>query len=124
MNNNIRNPEYIRFSRVSFWIGIFIVMPLFLSRVYSKEIDLGIILTFFFYLYVLVGNYILGYRLYNPPTWVKWIMPFKWILEWRFLSESDARAANVRTNKKNLIRIGGGVILLTILILAIMSGKV
>lgn len=120
----IKNPKYIIFSRIAFWVSIFILLPLFFIRISEGELNFADCLTFFVYVYIIIGNYVLGYRLFNPPYWVKWVVPSKWISEWKFLSNADAETIQIKRNHKNLIRITAGAALIMIFLLALLSGKI
>lgn len=121
---NFRNPKYIILSRISFWVTIMISFPLFFIDIYTKNFASGKLFIFFFYVYIAICNFVLGYRLNNPPIWTKWIMPKNWIIEWKFLSDADPDTMEIKTNHRKLIRVVTGSILLTIFLLATLSGKI
>jgi hypothetical protein len=72
--------------------------------------------------YIAVANYIMGYRLDNPPKWARWVVPKKWMDEWSYLIHAEQES--IKSNRKGLIRVVGAATLLTILLLAFLSGKI
>lgn len=116
----IRNPEYLWMCRIGFWSMLLFTLPLFFYDTYKAASALSNILIVLFYCYLAVGSYILGYRLDNPPKWARWVLRAKWIEEWRYLVYADPEA--IKSNRKRLIRVVGGVMLITILLLALLSG--
>lgn len=78
-------------------------------------------ITLTLYLYLAVGDYILGYRLDDTPKWSSWVVPKKWIDEWRYLVYADPGL--IKSNRLGLIRVIGVPALIAILVLAIISGK-
>lgn len=62
-----------------------------------------------FYIYLLVANFILGYRLKDPPAWSKYLIPKKWIDDWVFLSENENEF-----EKSNRIRLFGFILIMII----------
>jgi hypothetical protein len=124
MANNdkkIRNPGYLWMSRIAFWAVLLFTLPLFFIEMYKTGTALSNTLILLFHCYVALGNYILGYRLDDPPKWASWLLPSKWIIEWRYLVYADPEA--IKANRKGLVRVIAGTILLTILALAFISDK-
>lgn len=104
-NKSIKNPKYIRFSRIAFYSGVFVVMPLTVLMQSNKSMGWPEWATLAFYIYLIVGNYILGFRLENPPVWAKYVMPLKWIDDWRRLSYGEVPEKDL--DDKKLIRVAG-----------------
>lgn len=116
----IKNPEYLWVSRIAFWIVVLVNLPVFFLHTYLDGTPLGNTLTFLFFCYLTVANYIMGYRLFAPPKWSSWVVPNKWIVEWRYLVLADPES--IKSNRKGILRVISGVALLTILLLAALSG--
>lgn len=53
-----------------------------------------------FYVYVVLVNYVGGFCLENPPLWSKYIIPKKWIDEWKQLSYGEVKEK--KANDKQL----------------------
>ncbi len=117
----LKNPQYVWASRIAFWLCLFFAIPLFLIRTRHSEPTLGNALTFAFYSYCALANYVLGYRLEDPPPWSRWLVPEKWVSEWRQLTYSDPE--EIRPNNSGLMRVIGAANLITIVLLAFLSGK-
>lgn len=115
------NPQYMWASRTAFWIGVLVVFPMFFIDTHKRASALANSIILLFYIWTTIGNYILGYRVDNPPKWSKWIIPAKWISEWKYLSYADPEV--IRSNRMGLMRVVGGVVILTIFVLSILSWK-
>jgi hypothetical protein len=124
MNGNagkIRNPQYLWASRIAFWVTVLITLPLFFSDTYRSGTAIGNALTLLFHCYVAVANYVMGYRLDDSPGWAHWVVPSRWMREWRYLVYADTES--IQSNRKGLVRVVGGAALFTVLLLAVLSGK-
>lgn len=120
-NKPVRNPQYMWASRIAFWIVILVTLPLFFIDFNPDRPPANNVAIFLFHTYIALANYILGYRLHNPPAWAHFVMPQKWIAEWQYLVSADP--VEIKQNRKGLIRVAGGAVLLTILLLASLSGN-
>ena len=120
-SRKIQNKQYLWASRFAFWLCVLIALPLFIFQFFEKNPTVANAFTVLLYCYIALGNYILGYRIENPPKWAYWVLPEKWISEWQYLV--FANPEDTKSNKKGLIRVIGGAALLTILLLAFLSGK-
>ncbi|MBI3523860.1 MAG: hypothetical protein HY066_04925 [Betaproteobacteria bacterium] len=117
----IKNPEYFWAMRIAFWIAVLVNLPLFFAYTYKIGTALGNTLTLLFYCYLAVASYIMSYRLNTPPKWSSLVVPAKWITEWRHLVYADPES--IKSNRNGLLRVISGAALLTILLLAALSGK-
>ena len=117
----IKNPEYLWMSRISFWGFLLFVLPLFFIDTYKMGTPLSNTLTVLFYCYCCFANFILGYRLDDPPKWSLLLIPAKWITEWRYLVYADPEF--IKSNRWGLLRVIAAGALITILLLAVLSGK-
>jgi hypothetical protein len=119
----VRNPIYLWMSRIALWGTVLFSIPLFLLDTYTYKTGsaIGNTLTLLFHCYIAVANYILGYRFDAPPKWSRWLVRDKWIVEWRYLIYADPAA--IKSNRNGLLRVVAGGTLLTILLLAFLSGK-
>lgn len=120
-SKQIRNTGYLWACRFAFWLGILFNMPLVLIDLYKGGPLLGNVLLLLFYAYLVAGVFVLGYRLDNPPGWSHWLIPKKWIVEWRYLVYTNPEL--IKANRNRLVQFTCGVALLTILVLASLSGK-
>ena len=118
----IKNPGYLWIMRIGFWADILITLPLFFIDGYKTGSAMGNALTLLLHCYLGLAGYIMGYRLYNPPKWARWVVPHNWIEEWRYLTYADPDS--IKANRNALIRFVGGVIIITILLLALLNGKI
>jgi uncharacterized membrane-anchored protein YitT (DUF2179 family) len=125
MPNNskkIKNKKYLLISRFTFWLTVLFTIPLFIFDTYKLGSTLTNTLIFLLYIYISIGNYLLGYRLDNPPKWSSWVIPKQWIVEWRYLVYADPE--DIKENQSKLFRFIGGGILLVIFLLATLSDKI
>jgi hypothetical protein len=118
---NVKNPEYLWIFRIGIWATLLITIPLFFIDTYANGSALSNTLTLLFHCYLVVAGYIFGYRLDNPPKWARWVVRAKWLDEWRYLVHADPES--IKSNRMGLLRIIGAATLLTILLLAFLSGK-
>ncbi|PJK10007.1 hypothetical protein CO608_04710 [Lysobacteraceae bacterium NML08-0793] len=116
----IVNPIYTKLSKLCVWLGVIFVVPV--KVLFGMRGDWSDVFELFVYFYLIVGNYVLGYRLMDPPGWAYRVMPRKWIEDWVFLSISDSEG--VRSNKIRLFSFVGSVVLLSIIFLAVVNEKI
>ncbi|PJK12305.1 hypothetical protein CO613_11635 [Lysobacteraceae bacterium NML07-0707] len=102
------------------WLGLLFIVPvkiLFGMRGgYSDFLELVV------YFYLILGNYVLGYRLMNPPNWSFKIIPKKWIDDWIYLSTSNSDL--VKSNSVRLVAFVFGVVAFSIIILSVVNDKI
>ena len=124
MNNEgekIRNPNYLWTTRGSFWGTILFLIPSLFFEIYAGK-DTSILINMLVLLllaYVALGNYIFGYRFDNPPTWARWVVPAKWIVEAREIAYADLEV--MKADPKRLGRLITGVVLLMISLLVLIG---
>ncbi|WP_374519381.1 hypothetical protein [Undibacterium squillarum] len=117
----MKNPVYTRFSMTAMWLGILIAIPLKCWKILDRESAIADYLELLLYLYLVLANYICGYRLYSPPVWSRFLVRQKWIDEWRYLSETHPD--ETRDNHRKLRVVVAGTIVMTVLLLATVHGK-
>ncbi len=117
----VKNPEYLWLLRIAFWAGLLFNIPMFFINDFAAGTALSNTIILLFHSYMIVGAYVLGHRLDTPPVWAGWLLPAKWIIEWRYLVYANPEA--IKDNRKRLIRVIGAGALLTVLLLAILTGR-
>jgi hypothetical protein len=61
------------------WLGILIAIPLKCWKILDRESAIADYSELLLYLYLVLANYICGYRLYSPPAWSRFLVRQKWI---------------------------------------------
>lgn len=95
------------------------VLPMIAWRTRNTVMGANDWLTFIGFIYVAFANYVLGYRLYDPPRLAKYLIPQKWIEEWKALS--SANKEDIASNERALIGVGVVAILLVLYALTILN---
>jgi hypothetical protein len=122
----IRNPQSLWIMRSVFWVGVLFAIPLALLNIHNTGPalvgELAAALTLLVQCYLAVAIYILAYRPDNPPTWARWVLPKKWIDEWRQIVHADP--GSIWLNRNRLVRVSAGAVFFAILLLLFLSGKI
>jgi hypothetical protein len=105
----MKNPIYTNLSKFAVWAALLVAIPVRLQRMHESGIFVSDILVLALYVYLLVANFVLGYRLKDPPFWSKYLIPKKWIDDWVFLSENESEF-----EKSNRIRLFGFIVIIII----------
>ncbi|WP_282277242.1 hypothetical protein [Stenotrophomonas sp. PS02297] len=117
----MKNKLYTRASKFCVWLGILFIIPNKLWLMHERGAVGFDFIELVLYAWLVVGNYVLGYRLIDRPSWAGYVMPKKWMDEWLLLSNAEADVT--RSNGFRLIVVAACVAALAVMWLAVMNGK-
>lgn len=110
----IKNSIYTNASKLACLVSLLFSIPMFVLVQSERDITYGAVVTGAIYLYLIVANYIMGYRLFDTPKWAHWVVPNVWLNEWRLLSLTCPKDTVEETKKLVRIASGGALVVLVL----------
>jgi hypothetical protein len=122
MNNDtkkIKNPTSLWVIRIAFLGSVLFLLPLSIFDVYTDKTTPVLInmLALFLVAYVTLANYILFFRFDTPPTWARWVVRAKWIVEAREIFYTDPEVLKADPKRRGRLITGAVVLIISLLML-------